>query len=135
MSPVSAVSVHGMAEVPASFVHYLTAWNERDPGLIRGHLDRAVSSNVVFADPANHTVGPDELEALIRSARHDLPEADYRRVSGVDGGHDGRYRYRWEVWIDGELAVIGMDCTTVDEEGRIARLDGFFGEFPPIEPG
>jgi hypothetical protein len=122
-----------MTEVPASFVHYLAAWNERDPEQIRGHLDRAVSSDVVFADPANHTVGVVELEALIRSAHHGLPQAVYRRVSGVDGGHDYRYRYRWEVWIDGEPAVKGMDCTTVDEEGRITRLDGFFGEFPPIE--
>jgi hypothetical protein len=52
-----------MAEVPGSFVHYLAAWNERDPELT------------------------------------------------------------------------GMDCTTVDDEGRITRLDGFFGEFPPIESG
>ena len=106
-----------------------------DPEQIRRHLDRAVSADVVFADPANHTVGLDELEALIRSTHQDLPQAEYRRVSGVDGGHDSRYRYRWEVWIDGEPAVTGMDCTTVDEEGRITRLDGFFGEFPPIESG
>jgi hypothetical protein len=88
---------------------------------------------VVFADPANHTVGPDELEAIIRAARRELPEAEYRRVSGVDGGHDGRYRYRWEVWINGAVAVEGMDCTTIDERGHIVRLDGFFGEFPPLE--
>jgi hypothetical protein len=69
-----------MTEVPASFVHYLAAWNERDSEHIRGHLDRAVSPGVVFADPANRTVGLDELEALIRSAHHALPHADYRRV-------------------------------------------------------
>jgi hypothetical protein len=81
-----------MAQVPPSFVHYLAAWNERDPERIRAHLDRSVAPSVVFADPANHTVGPDELEAIIRAARRELPEAEYRRVSGVDGGHDGRYR-------------------------------------------
>ena len=122
-----------MALVPDSFAHYLAAWNEPDTESIRGHLDRSVSAQVVFADPANHTVGPDALEAMIRAARRELPDAEYRRVSGVDGGHDGRYRYRWEVWSHGTVAVQGMDCTTVDEHGLIERLDGFFGEFPPPE--
>lgn len=119
--------------MPDSFSHYLAAWNEPDPERIRGHLDRAVAPTVVFADPANHTVGPGELETLIRDARRDLAGAEYRLVSGVDGGHDRRFRYRWQVWIDGEPAVEGMDCTTVDAEGRIVRLDGFFGDFPPLD--
>lgn len=121
------------ATVPESFAHYLAAWNERDPERIRAHLDRSVAPEVVFADPANHTVGPDALEAMIRDARRELPEAEYRLASGIDGGHDRRYRYRWEVWIAGALAVTGMDCTTIDEEGLITRLDGFFGDFPPLE--
>jgi hypothetical protein len=116
--------------VPESFAHYLAAWNERDVDRIREHLDRSVASDVVFADPANRTVGPDELEALIRAARTDIPTAEYRLTSDIDGGHDRRYRYRWEVRIDGDTAVVGMDCTTVDEDGRIERLDGFFGELP-----
>jgi hypothetical protein len=122
-----------MAELAEAFVEYLAAWNEADPERIRSHLDRAVTGDVVFADPANHTVGPDALEQLIREAKRDMPGAEYRRVSGIDGGHDGRYRYRWEVWLDGACAVTGMDCTTVDARGRISRLDGFFGDFPPHE--
>ena len=122
-----------MTPVPDSFVHYLAAWNEPHAELIRAHLDRSVAPQVVFADPANDTVGLDALEAMIRTARQELPDAEYRRVSGVDGGHDRRYRYRWEVWINGTVAVQGMDCTTVDERGLIERLDGFFGEFPPLE--
>jgi hypothetical protein len=122
------------APPPESFGHYLAAWNEPDATRIREHLDRSVAPGVVFADPANHTVGPDQLEEMIKHARRDLPTAEYRLASGVDGGHDRRYRYRWEVWIDGALAVVGMDCTTVDEDGRIERIDGFFGELPPLEP-
>jgi hypothetical protein len=122
-----------MTQIPPTFALYLAAWNEPDPERIRGHLEKSVTPSVVFADPANHTVGLDELEAMIRAAHKDLPDAEYRRVSGIDGGHDGRYRYRWEVWIDGALAVEGMDCTTVDRDGRITRLDGFFGDFPAHE--
>lgn len=68
-----------MAAVPESFVHYLAAWNERDPERIRAHLERSVAPS--------------------RPAR----------------------------------AVVGMDCTTVDEDGLITRLEGFFGEFPRHE--
>lgn len=122
-----------VTQVPSAFAHDLAAWNVPDVAEIRAHLERAVSSDVVFADPANHTTGVDELEALIIEARTGLPGAEYRRASGIDGGHDGRYRYRWEVWIDGAAAVVGMDCRTVDDHGLITRLDGFFGDFPPME--
>jgi len=119
-----------VTEPPVSFNRYLDAWNERDPDRIAGHLAGAVTADVVFADPANHTTGPGELEAMIRTARADLPTAEYLLTSGVDGGHDRRYRYLWAVKIDGEIAVRGMDCTTVDADGRISRIDGFFGDFP-----
>ena len=119
-----------MSQPPPSFEHYLAAWNEPDPGVIAGHLARAVAPEVVFADPANHTTGVAELEAMIRATRTDLPNAEYRVTSGIDGGHDHRYRYRWAVVIDGKTAVTGMDCTTVDGTGRITRIDGFFGDFP-----
>jgi hypothetical protein len=118
--------------VPASFAHYLAAWNEPDVAQIRSHLDRSVTPDVVFADPANHTVGVDALEAMIRQARIEIPTAEYVQTTAVDGGHDRRYRYRWEVRVDGVTVVTGMDCTAVDANGRIERLDGFFGDFPPL---
>ncbi len=120
-----------MTEPPPSFARYLAAWNEPDVDAIGGHLAVSVTEDVVFADPANHTTGPAELEAMIRTARIDLPNAEYLLTSGVDGGHDRRYRYLWAVKIDGAIAVRGMDCTTLDRDGRISRIDGFFGDFPP----
>ncbi|MFG2196173.1 nuclear transport factor 2 family protein [Streptomyces sp. NPDC048639] len=117
-----------MTVLPDTFTHYLAAWNEADTGRIRGHLDRAVAEDVLFADPANTTVGPDEMEAMIRTARTDMPGATYHRAGDADG-HNGRYRYRWEVRVDGKVTAAGMDVTTVDTSGRIERIDGFFGEF------
>lgn len=128
--PAEPVPSTPMSQPPASFEHYLAAWNEPNPDAIGAHLALAVAADVVFADPANHTTGVPELEAMIRSARTDLPNAEYRVTSGIDGGHDHRYRYLWAVVIDGAAAVVGMDCTTVDGTGRITRIDGFFGDFP-----
>ncbi|GFH37277.1 nuclear transport factor 2 family protein [Streptomyces pacificus] len=118
---------------PEAFTHYLAAWNEQDLDRIRGHLDLAASEDVLFVDPANTTVGLDQLENMIRDARAKMPGATYDRVSGVDG-HNRRYRYRWEVRIDGRVTVDGMDVTTVDTSGRIERIDGFFGDIPAADP-
>jgi hypothetical protein len=112
-----------MTDVPDSFAHYLAAWNEPDTTSIRAHLDRAVTADVLFVDPAHTTVDIDELEAMIHEARLGMPTADYRVVSEIDG-HNRRYRYRWEVWVGDELLMPGMDVTTVDDEDRIIRVDG-----------
>ena len=119
----------------ACFGDYLAAWNEPDPHRVRALLERSVTDGVVFADPANRTEGREALLALILEAREALPTATYRQTSGIDGGHDHRYRYQWEVVIDGAVAVVGMDCTTIDADGRIERLDGFFGAFPEAPQG
>ena len=121
-----------MSDIPESFSYYLAAWNEVDTTRIRAHLERSVAADVLFVDPANTTRGIDELESMIRSARQERPTAVYLRTSGVDG-HNSRYRYRWEVQIDGKPVLPGMDVTRIDAEGRIVQIDGFFGEFPPLE--
>ena len=121
-----------MSAIPDSFHLYLAAWNEPDPERIRAHLEKSVAADVLFVDPANTTRGIDELEKMIRDARRDRPTAEYLRTSGVDG-HNRRYRYTWAVHVDGKLALPGMDVTTVDEAGAIVQIDGFFGEFPPLE--
>ena len=121
-----------MSDIPESFFHYLQAWNEADTARIRAHLERSVAPDVLFVDPANTTRSIDELESMIVRARRERPTAAYLRTSGVDG-HNRRYRYRWEVHVDGKLALPGMDVTTIDAEGRIVQIDGFFGDLPPLE--
>jgi hypothetical protein len=116
---------------PACFEHYNAAWNEREIERIAGHLDQAVSDDVVFIDPANQVVGRDELLAMIVKARQELPTADYLLVSGIDG-HHGRYRYLWEARLDGAVLTPGMDVTRVGDDGRIAMIEGFFGDFPAL---
>ena len=121
-----------MSEIPESFFHYLAAWNEYDPTRVRPLLEKSVAPDVLFVDPAHTTRGVDELQAMILDAHRERPNASYVRVSGVDG-HNLRYRYLWEVRLDGELLLPGMDVTTVDESGAILQIDGFFGEFPALE--
>lgn len=121
-----------MSDIPESFSYYLAAWNEADTTRIRAHLDRSVAADVLFVDPAHTTRDIDALESMIVSARQERPTAEYLRTSGVDG-HNRRYRYTWEVRIDGKVVMPGMDVTTVDAEGLIVQIDGFFGPVPPLE--
>jgi hypothetical protein len=117
-----------MTDVPECFRHYLAAWNEPDPERIRAHLDLSVRGDVLFVDPANATTTIDELEAMIRAAREEMPSADYARTSEIDG-HNGRFRYQWEVRLDGAVLMPGMDVATIDDDHLIVRIDGFFGGF------
>ena len=117
--------------IPDSLVSYLAAWNEMDPAKVRGHLDISCADDVLFIDPANTTRTIDELEKMIVQARAERPGATYNLASGVDG-HNQRYRYLWDVKIGGQVVMPGMDVTTLNAEGKVVQIDGFFGNFPKL---
>jgi hypothetical protein len=120
--------------LPAAFGHYLAMWNEPDPALVRSHLDRAVSEDVVFADPQDFHTGRDALHRNVRRFHRLFPGADLSITSGVDSQHN-RYRYEWRVARGDEILLDGFDVTTVNDEGLIERVDGFFGPLPSKDPG
>ena len=121
-----------MRNLPEAFDHYLQMWNERDPDLVRGHLDRAVSEDVIFADPRDFHVGRDELHRNTTRFRRAFPDADLSITSGVDSQHD-RYRYEWRI-ADGDNVILdGFDVATINPDGLIERVDGFFGPLPEAE--
>ena len=120
-----------MTQYPEALDHMLAAWNERDLDRIRGHLEQALSPDVEFADPANFVRGIDAFEQMVREFRSQTPNARCERASGLDS-HHGRYRYAWNVFDGDHLAVPGFDVTTVDEQGLVERVDGFFGPLPPL---
>lgn len=121
-----------MIEVPEVLIHYLAAWNEMDPKKIRGHLDRCCAQDVLFVDPLHTTRNIDDLEVMIVNAREERPTSTNNLTSGVDG-HNLRYRYLWQVSNEGKPLIKGMDVTTLNDQGMIMQIDGFFGSFPEKE--
>lgn len=118
-----------MGDWPEAFGHYLNMWNEREPDLVRGHLDRAVSEDMIFADPRDFHAGRDELHRNAKRFRRAFPNADLSVTSGVDSQND-RYRYEWRI-SDGDTVILdGFDVATVNADGLIERVDGFFGPLP-----
>ena len=118
-----------MSDYPESFDHMINAWNERDLDKIRGHLDLALADDVEFCDPSNHTHGIDEFEAMVRNFRAEIPDAVCARATGVDSHHH-LYRYEWTVSANGEVLVPGFDVAAVNADGKVTRVDGFFGPLP-----
>jgi hypothetical protein len=53
-------------------------------------------------------------------------------MSGIDS-HNNRYRYTWEIYVGEMLIVKGFDVAQVNENSLVERIDGFFGDFPPLE--
>jgi hypothetical protein len=118
-----------MSSYPESLDRMLAAWNERDPGKVRGHLEKALATDVEFIDPSITTQGIDEFEANIHEVHQQLPGANYERTSGVDG-HNRLYRYNWQINQNGEVVMPGFDVTEVGDDGKVIRLLGFFGPLP-----
>ena len=114
------------ADAPSVLVDYMTMWNERDPELIRSHLDRCVGEDCWWVDPLHQHTGRDALEANVREFRAQFPNADLGVGSNIDS-HNDRHRYEWVIVSDGELMIRGFDVVTVGADGLIDRVDGFFG--------
>ena len=121
-----------MSSAIENLARYLEAWNEEDVNLVRGHLQASCAANVLFVDPLHTTTTIDDLEKMIVDARKERPTASYHRISGIDA-HNQRHRMLWEVRLDGEKVIEGMDVTTVDNDNKIIRIDGFFGPIPAME--
>ena len=117
---------------PESFDHMLAAWNEPDSAKVRGHLEKALATDVEFIDPSVETHGIDEFEANVHEVKAGLPGAHYSRTSGVDS-HHRLHRYCWQISRDGEVLLPGFDVTEVDEHGKVTRVLGFFGPLPEAD--
>jgi hypothetical protein len=61
-----------------------------------------------------------------------FPGHTFRRTSEVDAHHTFG-RYSWVlVAPDGVTAVSGTDIVEVDDQGRLTRIVGFFGDVSPL---
>ena len=117
--------------IPKALEHYLDMWNERDPEKIRGHLDLAVSDDCLWVDPQHAHSGRDALEANVRGFREKYGSAVLTLASNVDG-HNNRYRYDWKITLGEQTLIHGFDVVTLNDNGLIERVDGFFGRLKQV---
>lgn len=127
-----------LASAPDVLHRYMAMWNERDVDQVRTHLDACVSESCLWVDPQHQHTGRDALEANVRAFRGAFPDAYLGLASNVDG-HNDRYRYEWLITTgegaDTALLIRGFDVATLDSDGLIERVDGFFGRLDPFGLG
>jgi hypothetical protein len=111
---------------------YVAMWNERDPTCRADLISTAWSADGCYLDPQFEAVGHDALGAMVATAQRQFPDHDLRLASPVDAHHD-QVRFAWEVIApDGSASLTGMDIGSLDSDGRLSRIVGFFGVLPAV---
>ena len=121
-----------------AFLAYAEAWNTPDAAKRRELLDIGLADDCSYTDPAYEVRGKEELSDHIGRSMsgeaHDGAGAGawIPISSGVDE-HHGVFRFSW-VLVDpqGQPLLEGMDFVELAADGRLQRITGFFGAFPPI---
>ncbi|MGE0155097.1 MAG: nuclear transport factor 2 family protein [Reyranellaceae bacterium] len=105
---------------------YCAAWNAPDPAASHALLAPVWAVAGSYTDPTVHLVGRGELVAHIFRVQARRPGSRIVMASGIDAHHDV-LRFSWKrVDRDRSVAVEGIDVAVL-EQGRIARMIGFFG--------
>ena len=115
---------------------YNAAWGERDPARRAALLERAWAENGIYTDPQAHVQGRTILATHIGLVQRQLPAGVHGVVVSAPDMHHGVFRFAWEFRdAKGKLFMKGEDFGEIDEDGRIRRIVGFFGELmPPAKP-
>jgi hypothetical protein len=109
---------------------YIAMWNETDPDRRVELIERAWVLDARYVDPLLEADGHAALAQMVATVQSHYPGHRFRRTSGVDAHHDSA-RFAWElVAPDGAVTVGGIDAAVLANDGRLARITGFFGELP-----
>src|ERR671921_217150 len=118
---------------------YIEAWSTPDAAVRRELLGMSLAEGATYTDPAYEVQGKEELADHIgRSLSGEAyggagAGARIPISSGVDQ-HHGMFRFSWVMIGPQEQQILleGMDFVELAADGRLQRINGFFGAFPPI---
>ncbi|MEM9279403.1 MAG: nuclear transport factor 2 family protein [Pseudomonadota bacterium] len=111
---------------------YGDAWLESDEDKRRQLLEFAWADNGVYQDPSAEAIGREALIRHIGGLHEHQPGARVELTSGYSE-HHGKILFTWQfVKADGEITIKGFDFGTLDEDGRLIQIVGFFGPPPQL---
>lgn len=102
-------------------------WNAVDEPTVWKYLELCISDDCLWVDPQHNHVGKQALADNIKGFKAKYPGSHLGLVSNIDS-HNNRYRYYWRIDVKGVLLTKGFDVVTLNSDGLIERVDGFFGE-------
>lgn len=110
---------------------HLRAYCEPDAELRADLVAKAWTPAGVLVDPPFDGAGHDGISAMADGVLVHYPAHRFERTTEVDA-HHAFARYGWSlVAPDGTVAVTGTDVVEFGDDGRLARVVGFFGDPVP----
>ena len=111
---------------PDPITAYGDAWSATDDAERSALLQVAWAPGAVYADPLDHVEGRDALSRHIAATQVALAGGRVAVTSTPVRHHDSAF-FRWAISDAGGAVVLtGFDVVQLDDDGRIARLTGFF---------
>ena len=111
---------------------YGAAWNEPDEAARRALLTKSWADAGTYSDPTGSADGRDALVAHIGGFQAMMPGHTIDMTSALDT-RDNVFRFAWVMRNGTEDILEGMDYGELAADGRIAKIVGFFGPFPPAD--
>jgi hypothetical protein len=119
-----------MRDVIETVDTYLAMWNETEPARRARLIQQAWAGDGRYVDPAQEARGHAAISEMVAGVQTRYPGHRIRRASGVDVHHD-LVRFAWDlVTPQGPVVAAGIDVGTLDPDGRLRLIAGFFGEVP-----
>ena len=111
---------------------YMAAWNEEDEGKRRRLLEAAWTDDGAYTDPQSDVAGLEALVELIGGMHGQMPGARIDVTSKTDLHHN-KLRFAWRfVSGDGSMTIDGIDFGELADDGRLAKIVGFWGQPPAL---
>lgn len=108
---------------------YVAAWNTTDADRREALLEAAFAADGTYADPSVRLPGRAALEAHCTRLTAQRPGVRIDLTSGIDE-HPGGACFTWAVFDPaGRVLREGLDVVTLDGDGRITQVLGFFGAY------
>jgi hypothetical protein len=115
------------ANLQAMIDGYFECWNTTDATQRSAAIERVWAPHARSVDPLYDVTGHDELAAMFAGFHDEYPGSSFRQHGVLDTHHD-RVRWGWAMHdAAGDIVLDGLDVVTVDSDGRIEQLVGFFG--------
>jgi hypothetical protein len=117
---------------------YIEAWSTPEEAARRDLLDVSLADDALYTDPAYEVRGREEIASHIGRSlsgeAYDGAGAGARiPISSRVDQHHGMFRFSWVLVDPQERPTLeGMDFVELAADGRLQRITGFFGAFPPI---
>ena len=110
---------------------YAAACSEPDENKRRALLEKTWAENGVYTDPTAHVEGREALVQHISGFLKSAPGARIVLTSRVDVHHHV-LRFSWRLLNCDGTTADGMDFGLLGADGRLVKIAGFFGPFPPL---